>query len=381
MGEDGKIFYTMKLVQGVTLREILKRLDARDADTVRKYPLAALLTIFQKICDGVSFAHGRVEPIIHRDLKQENIMVGDYGEVLVMDWGIAEVLQQNGLAAAADPVGGEHRGAGIEKPREEIEDVFLTQAGSVMGTPGYMAPEQASGQAVIADERTDIFALGGILYALLTLEAPGRISAEEMHGYDAARESGHRVSETFHRRVIPRLDQAARSRTLPHLFGRDVPESLVPVVLKAMALRPGERYESVQKLQADVTAYQDGFATSAEQAHAWKWFKLLIARNKTLFGALAAIFAILLTATVVSLRQRKATRNCNMLYAAPASPTTKPRVNASASEHGARGSLCWDASENSGPGTRRRRVTCRERWSLAVAIWTDCLCSASSMRA
>ena len=86
--ENGQPFYTMKMVQGITLKKVLDLMAAGTAATLGKYPLAALLTIFQKVCDAIAFAHSR--GIIHRDLKPENIMLGDFGEVLVMDWGLAK---------------------------------------------------------------------------------------------------------------------------------------------------------------------------------------------------------------------------------------------------------------------------------------------------
>ena len=88
--EQGRMFYTMKLVQGVTLHDVLGKLKAGDKETLAKYPLTALLTIFQKVCDAVDFAHSR--GVIHRDLKPQNIMVVEFGEVLVMDWGLAKIL-------------------------------------------------------------------------------------------------------------------------------------------------------------------------------------------------------------------------------------------------------------------------------------------------
>src|SRR5207237_1179327 len=90
--EKGELFYTMKLVRGITLLEILQSLAMRDPEMLRRYPLPALLTIFQKVWAAIAFAHSQPEPVIHRDLRPENIMVGDYGEVLVMDWGAAKVL-------------------------------------------------------------------------------------------------------------------------------------------------------------------------------------------------------------------------------------------------------------------------------------------------
>src|SRR5262249_29593447 len=85
--EQGQVFYTMKFVKGVTLKNVLEEIKTSNAETISKYPLTNLLTIFQKVCDAVSFAHSK--GVIHRDLKPENVMLGDFGEVLVMDWGLA----------------------------------------------------------------------------------------------------------------------------------------------------------------------------------------------------------------------------------------------------------------------------------------------------
>ena len=178
--EKGELFYAMKLVRGVTLLEILQNLARRDPETLRHYPLSSLLTIFQKVCDAVAFAHGQSEPVIHRDLKPENIMVGDYGEVLVMDWGAAKILRSK---AVPDESPSSAEASEFATTGELTTDAFVTQAGSVMGTPGYMAPEQARGDAASTDERTDIYALGAILYALLTLEAPVRLTRAEAEDF------------------------------------------------------------------------------------------------------------------------------------------------------------------------------------------------------
>lgn len=303
VNEEGHIFYTMKLVKGMTLLKILQGLAGQEPEILRRYPLPSLLTIFQKVCDAVAFAHGQPAPVIHRDLKPENIMVGDFGEVLVMDWGAAKVLRLNG---ASEEPEGEDLGFDFESNNEEgIVDTFLTQPGSVMGTPGYMAPEQARGQAAGADERTDIYALGAILYALLTLEAPMRITANEARACEGNQRRGEEVGQAFLRQVIPLLRERSARRSLQSLRGAVISDSLVHIVSKAMAPHPGDRYESVKKLQADVAAYQAGFATSAEEAHAWRRFKLLVARNKALFTAIAATFVILLGATIISLQQRR----------------------------------------------------------------------------
>src|SRR6201999_4542834 len=112
----------MKLVRGVSLRKVIDRLARGDADTIRQWPLTALLTVFQKLCDALAFAHAR--GVIHRDLKPDNIMLGEYGEALVMDWGIAKVLASKSPAAR---IGVSMPGATpAPKPLEGIETVGPT---------------------------------------------------------------------------------------------------------------------------------------------------------------------------------------------------------------------------------------------------------------
>src|SRR5262249_15450763 len=161
---DGSPFLAMKLVAGQTLA-----IEMKSADRPR------LLQAFVQVCQAVGFAHSR--GVIHRDLKPANVMVGAFGEVQVMDWGLAKDLSSpqaqdeppwpRTLPASQTGAGPEqtldHRG-----PGEATDE--RTQAGQVMGTPAYMAPEQARGAAV--DARADVFALGGILCALLTGQPP-----------------------------------------------------------------------------------------------------------------------------------------------------------------------------------------------------------------
>jgi WD40 repeat protein len=166
---DERPFFSMKLVKGQTLSSLLaaRRDPAEDR--------ARFLGIFQQICQTLAYAHSR--GVIHRDLKPANIMVGAFGEVQVMDWGLAKVLTPAG-ASAAPPAHPDERDDDVIRTvrqgasESSVDDDSHTQAGSVMGTPAYMAPEQALGEINRLDERADVFGLGAILCEILTGQPP-----------------------------------------------------------------------------------------------------------------------------------------------------------------------------------------------------------------
>ena len=166
----GRPYFTMKLVKGQTLAELLAGRKSPAEDLPR------FLDIFHQMCQTMAYAHAR--DVIHRDLKPSNVMVGSFGEVQVMDWGLAKVLPRGGVVDDAP--------AGQAPAHETIiaarfgTDSDLSQAGSVMGTPAYMAPEQARGEVDSVDERADVFALGSILCEILTGQPAfvGRSSGE-----------------------------------------------------------------------------------------------------------------------------------------------------------------------------------------------------------
>ena len=156
---DHRPYFAMKLVKGHTLAETLaNRKSLRD-------DLPKLLSIFESICQTMAYAHAR--GVIHRDLKPSNVMVGSFGEVQVMDWGLAKVLPRGGVVDDASAGHTKEQATLISTARSGT-DSDLSQAGSVMGTPAYMAPEQARGEVEEVDERADVFALGSIFCELLT---------------------------------------------------------------------------------------------------------------------------------------------------------------------------------------------------------------------
>jgi len=297
--ENDQVFYTMKFVKGITLKKVLELMAAGTKETLAKYPLGTLLTIFQKVCDAVAFAHSK--GVIHRDLKPENIMLGDFGEVLLMDWGLAKVV---GRKEAARPASAAAASDDIARSllRAMPEASGATLGGTIMGTPQYMAPEQARGEVDDLDHRADIYALGAILYHVLALRP-------SVQGDDAMAIVEKVARGEIDPLLSPRRHEDTKrqngdsssfvSSSLRGYFpGGRIPASLAAVVRKAMALDPAQRYAAVADLQADLAAYQTGFATKAEQAGLAKQLVLLVKRNKGIFTTAAAAW-LLITALAV----------------------------------------------------------------------------------
>lgn len=248
-------FFIMKLVGGRNLADILKSLSMNDPDT--KYTLRELMIIFLKVCDAVSYAHSK--GIVHLDLKPENIQVGDFGEVLVCDWGLAKVLDSPEDISEAT----------VDLDPCIYNDVTLD--GCIKGTPGYMAPEQVNPDVGPKNQKTDIYALGGILYSLLCFKAP--FESDTLEGV---------LKDTLVGDLLLPSERAAE--------GRQIPSSLEAVAMKALEIKPEWRYEKVSDLREEINKWMGGFATDAENAGFATSLWLLLKRHKAVSTLLLILF-------------------------------------------------------------------------------------------
>ncbi len=286
---EGRPFYSMKLVKGRTLQAIINQLRDGEIETRSQFTRERLLGVYRKVCDAMSFAHAN--RILHRDLKPENIMVGEFGEVLVMDWGLAKVI---GDKSADLP----------SKTSEAAStlDFSMTMEGEVMGTPQYMSPEQADGMVADLDERSDIYSLGAILYATLTLRPPveGTTLDEVLTKVRSGRiTSMSAISSKAGKRSAEEIKQ----------MGREIPEGLEAVTMKAMSTNRDNRHQTVEDLANDIDAFQHGFVTSAESAGIVKRTKLWINRNKVLSIATSTFLVVVSAFTLQVIREgRRATQ-------------------------------------------------------------------------
>ncbi len=297
---EGEIpqFYTMKLVRGRTLQAILDGLRQGGPDDCREHTLDELLAIFLKVCDAMAFAHS--QGVVHRDLKPANVMVGEFGEVLVMDWGLAGL---EGDEAPVFQLKSKNRDGELAGLGDEPAGMSLTMDGVVMGTPRYMSPEQAQGRVDEIDVLSDIFSLGGILYAILTLRPPvDGASVEEVLKKIS---SGSIEPPTG----IHSDGVKGRRAGVPHCPGGQVPRGIASVAMKALALERRQRYQGVPALVEDITSYQTGFSTSAETVGPVGQLLLLIKRHRLATASLLTIlllsvgFMIKLMGTVESERR------------------------------------------------------------------------------
>lgn len=217
LGKDdtGAIYFAMKKIEGRDLFRILSLIAQKDPDAVREFSLDRLLGILVQAANALAYAHAH--GVIHRDIKPENIMVGMFGEVMLMDWGVAKVW---GLP---------DEGADEDTPKDTGENLQerLTSPGQRPGTPLYMSPEQVNGSKSI-DERTDIFSMGVVLYEILALREPFR---------------GRTIDETFQNILYAPPEPPSKVAQ-----GRKISKRLDEICLKALEKKPADRYQSMQAM-------------------------------------------------------------------------------------------------------------------------------------
>ena len=251
---EGEPFYAMKLIAGRSLAEVIE-----GAETVAAR--LALVPAVLAVANAIAFAHH--EKVIHRDLKPANVIIGEFGETVVIDWGLAKQLGE------PDSV----------LPRTRSVSGDQTLEGDVLGTPAYMAPEQARGESL--DERADVFALGAILYHALAGRPPY---------------AGGRVEITL---GLARLGKSPALETLVP----EAPPDLIAIVRKAMAFDPAERYATAAKLADDLQKYLTGQLVGSYRYTSWQLLRRWVRRHRGAVTVGAVLVTILAIASTVFVRQ------------------------------------------------------------------------------
>jgi serine/threonine protein kinase len=224
--DTGKLYFTMKCIAGENLFKILQRLSWGDKTAEKEYPLHVQIDMLIQASQALAYAH--VHGVIHRDIKPENIWIGKFGEVILLDWGVAKVWGQSDKDAIPTTAI-DHKLATSKDQQLQT----LTLDGQRPGTPLYMSPEAVLGNRNI-DERTDIFSLGVLMYEMLSFSEPFR---------------GPTIRHTFDN--IINFSPIALRKKAP---GRNIPEALEKIVMKAIEKEPDARYQSMLDMIDDLRA-------------------------------------------------------------------------------------------------------------------------------
>jgi serine/threonine protein kinase len=215
---EGRLYFTMKKLEGLSGRQVLDGQIAGDKRLLGEFDLERILGVLVQIASGLAYAHAH--GVVHRDVKPENIFVGEFGEATLLDWGVAKVWADT-------------RAGDVD---ERMQHEVLTDANQRPGTPLYMSPEQVRGGGGEIDQRTDVYSLGAVLYEFLTLSEPIK---------------GKRVQDTF-KLIVEDMPESPRERA-PN---RQIPQALADVCLRAMAKRPEDRYQSMSDMIAAIREFR-----------------------------------------------------------------------------------------------------------------------------
>jgi serine/threonine protein kinase len=267
--ETERVFYTMRFLGKQTLHDSIaeyhERRTAGDHDPLL---LRNLLTAFVSICQAIGHAHSR--KVIHRDLKPENVAIDSFGQVIVIDWGLAKVLDETNLPEHLAGIDSSHLGVSQQ-----------TAAGQVFGTPLYMAPEQAAGRLEDVDERTDVYGLGGILYAILTGIAP-----HERSQIDAGKSGVRGLISAITSKATPMAREA----------NPDADPALEAICARAMAKRRYARYQTATELAEEIQRWMAGEPVEAYREKRMQRIGRWVQQHRRTSQLLATAFIIALVA-------------------------------------------------------------------------------------
>ena len=254
---DGRLYYTMPMVRGITLSKAI-------ADCRSPAERITLLDRFVDMCQGIAHAHSR--GVVHRDIKPENVMLGEFGETVILDWGLAKLKDE--------PEPELHRSV---HPSNEVDTEGLTLEGIAVGTPSYMSPEQALAQHDQVDELSDVWGLGAVLHEILTgrppFVAPTAIEV---------------VRKVMRDDIRPVLQQAPGA-----------PPELAAIAEKALQRQRSDRYGDARELGADVTAFLAGRRVTSYGYRSWELLRLFARRNRGVLAAVGLVLAVIVIALVV----------------------------------------------------------------------------------
>jgi formylglycine-generating enzyme required for sulfatase activity/serine/threonine protein kinase len=285
LGADGEVFFTMKLVKGKTLGAVFDELAAGEGGWTQ----ARILGLLVKVCEAMTYAHAK--GVIHRDLKPANVMVGKFGEVYVMDWGLAKILaraDQKDVRVRSEPAftSSEVRSDRRDRAGETPDSPLYTMDGDVVGTPAYMSPEQAMGRVSEMGPPSDVYALGAMLYHLLAGHMPYVPPGARLNNY-----------------AVWSHVQSGPAAPL-HEVAPDAPGELTAICERAMAREAGERYADMSALAADLSAYVEGRVVQAYETGAWAEARKWVRRNNGLAASLAAAVLLLVVGLAAALYLR-----------------------------------------------------------------------------